>query len=330
MTFETKYSLTDQLAQVIQPDAEPIEPLDKCPKCNIYLQIAEDDVFICPTCNLSKDYTTCGNSYNADNEYEHYNKSQNSFVSMKPQGAGSNKLRTTMLIHLSNYSALRNRKNHSKIEQYNYINSDFQLNKDVVTLASGWINSIEKIHRDDVRLGLFAAAMYFAAIEFSIVKPKESYAKMFKISLYYVNEGIQLLRKYHTEGIITIPINKVLIEDQVMQYCKLAKVPDKYVKFVTDVMNRIKDKHVDKLKNMFGTTKCIGIIYTLSRCVDDYDIDESELSRIAEDLTPSAFKSAYKIIENNKKIFRKPFFRNKIPYPPNWDDDESKDEDNDK
>jgi hypothetical protein len=323
MALNTHYSLTDQLTQVIQPEVEANKALDKCPHCNISMQMAENDTYVCPTCSLSKDYTTCGNSFNADNEYDHYNKSGNSFVSMKPHGAGSNSLRTTMLIYLSNYSALRNKKNHSKIEQYNYINPEFSLDKDVVTLASGWINDIDKIHRDDVRLGLFAAAMYFAAIDFGIVKPKEAYASMFKVKLYYVNEGIQLLRKYHTQGKIVIPINKVLIEDQVMQYCKLAKVPDKYVKFVTDVMNRIKDKHVDKLKNMFGTTKCIGIIYTLSKVVDDYDVDETELSRIAENLTPSAFKSAYRIIENNKKIFRKPFFRNKVPYPSKWDSDES-------
>jgi hypothetical protein len=318
MSLPAQYSLTDQLSQAIQPIVE----LDLCTHCNISMQIAENDTYVCPKCSLSKDYTTCGNSYNADNEYEHYNKSGNSFVSMRPHGAGSNLLRTTTLIYLSNYPALRNKKNHSKIEQYNYINPEFQLDKDIINLASSWINAIDKIHRDDVRLGLFAAAMYFAAIEFGIVKPKESYASMFKVNLYYVNEGIQLLRKYHTQLKIQIPINKVLIDDQVMQYCKLAKVPDKYVKFVTDVMNRIKDKHVDKLKNMFGTTKCIGIIYTLTRVVDDYEIDELELSRIAENLTPSAFKSAYRIIENNKKIFRKPFYRNNIPYPTKWKEDD--------
>jgi hypothetical protein len=317
-----QYTLTDQLSQIIQPPIIKNDSLDICPKCKIEMQIAENDVYVCPTCNLSKDFTSCGNSYNADNEYDHYNKSGNAFVSMKPQGAGSNKLRTAMLIHLSNYSALRSKKNHSKIEQYNYINSDFQLNKDVVTLASSWINAIDKIHRDDVRLGMFAAAMYFAGIEHNIVKPKEAYAKMFKISMYYVNEGEQLLRKYHTEGKIIIPINNKLIDNQAIQYCKMAHVPDKYVKFVTDVMNRIKDKHVDKLTNMFGTTKCIGIIYTLSKCVGDYDIEETELSRIADDLTPSAFKSAYRIIENNKKIFRKPFFRNNVPYPSKWKSDE--------
>lgn len=315
MALETKYSLTDQLIPVISS----ADALDNCPHCNISMQIAENETYVCPKCNLSKDYTTCGNSLNADNEYEHYNKSGNSFISMKTQGAGSNMLRTTMLIYLSNYTALRNKKNHSKIEQYNYINPDFQLDKDIVTLASDWINAIDKIHRDDVRLGLFAAAMYFAAIDFGIVKPKEAYAAMFKVKLYYVNEGIQLLRTYHTQGKITIPINKVLITDQVKQYCKLAGVPTKYVKFVTDVMNRIKDKHVDKLKNMFGTTKCIGIIYTLSRVVDDYEIEDIELSRIADNLTPSAFKSAYRIIENNKKIFHKPFYRNDIPYPPKWE-----------
>lgn len=321
MTFETKYSLTDQLSQVLIPKISNNEELDKCKHCKISMQIAENDIYICPKCNLSEDYTMCGNSCNADNEYDHYNKSGDSFVSMKPQGAGSNLLRTTMLIYLSDYSALRSKKNHSKMEQYNYINPEFQLNKDIVELAAEWINAIDKIHRDDVRLGLFAAAMYFAAIDFGIVKPKESYAAMFKVKLYYVNEGVSLLRKYHNDGKIKIPLNKVLIEDQIIQYCKLAKVPDKYIKFVTDIMNRIKDKHVDKLKNMFAQTKCIGIIYTLSKVVDDYTIDELELSRIAENLTPSAFKNAYRIIEANKKIFRKPFFRNKIPYPVSWNNE---------
>lgn len=317
----SKYSLTDQLQELSKKDFHQVKDINKCKNCDITLEIANDDIYMCPKCDAVKDFTQYGTSCNVDTEYQNYSSINNSFVSMKPQGYGSANLKSTLFIHLSNYKAMSSKKNYKKIEQFNYINTDFNLSKEVITLAASWINSITKIHRDDVRKGLFAAAVYFAAIENGIIKDIESYASMFKVSLKYVNEGIDLLRRYHSEGLIVIPINKISIDNQALQYCKRAKVPYKYHKFVNDVIERIDHKRVDELKNKFNVTKCIGVIYTLSKVITDYAISDEELSKIASNLTPNTFKRVYKIIEDNKKIFRKPFFRNNIPYPPKWDPD---------
>jgi hypothetical protein len=326
MNLDTKYDLTDRLQQFcninkLNEDTDEEDKFLKCPQCKIDLDLAKDHSYICSKCSMSVDYSNFGTGCSANSEYQNYNNSNNSFMPMRAQGFGSNKLRTTLLINTSNYKALSNKRNKNKIEQLNYINTDFSFNIDVINLAASWVNEIKQIHRDDVRIGIHASALRYAGIMFNMVKSKEAMAKMFKIPISYVNEGDRLLRKYHTQGIIDIPINKVIIEDQVTQYCKSAKVPDKYIQIVNDVIERIKHKQVAKLKNMFNTTKCIGIIYTLSQVVNDFDITENELSTIGNGITANTYKCVFKIIETNKEDFRKPFKRNSIPYPITWEND---------
>lgn len=170
-------------------------------------------------------------------------------------------------------------------------------------------NTIQEtqVNRGQRRKGIQVACIWFKSKELGLSKDKILIAKLHKIDLTTLNEGITELEKFHSSGKIDIPVFNVdndicsFIEQNFNKY----NINKKYINFIRACVDRAREKHIGTSSGPIS--KCVGAIYFLLKLLEDTETI-NQMSQECKISKPTYMRFYTSILDNRRKfkcVFKK-------------------------
>ena len=298
-----------------------------CPKCNIECTETDNSI-CCSMCGLETSIISDDTkfSFSAND----HNVSNNSFMSFNFIGQNSYCYQRSLMKTCSDYSKFRQNNNRKDLYNYNYRNEGKKIPKNAIKLAIEIFSTIKnysythagKVHnyvyRGNGKKGVLGACLFYACVINHITKTPRDIAAIMEIEERFLSKGDREVQKLNEKGVISIPTIIRPLNDYIDQYFPALNIPDKYKKFVFDIIDRVEKKNIHIVNDSRPTTKCIGAIYLLVNRV-------SSLNHITKDkivteckISKSTFNRYYTLLLLNYKKIKPVFVKHRIPQPISW------------
>jgi transcription initiation factor TFIIIB Brf1 subunit/transcription initiation factor TFIIB len=174
-------------------------------------------------------------------------------------------------------------------------------------------------YRENRRKGIFGACLYYACIEHNLTRAPKEIAAVMRIEERFLSQGDKLLQELNEYGIINIPTSYEPLSDYINQYFPTLGIPQEYKRFVIDLISRAEVKHLHVENESRTTSKCIGIIYLLTRRIPSLrHITKNDISKKCNNISKTTFLRYYQIIMDNHRVLKKVFKRHGVPMPREW------------
>lgn len=227
-----------------------------------------DNYMICQGCGQELQGTVvstvedeCCNTTTLDS-----NVNNKGYMSVRVTGKGSYGLQRNLLKSCSDYSLYRKMTNRKEMHNWNSQSTGNQLPKHIIDEANDMFALIKEhgyVFRKDVKKGVQGACLYYICHMNGISKTPYEIAKLVGIAEKFLSAGDRILSDLNERGIIQISVKIDSIPSYVSRYFELLNIPNKYKKFVLDIIEQAENDKLHVLHDSKNNTKCIGAIYML-------------------------------------------------------------------
>ena len=291
-----------------------------CTDCDIECVI-EGNTMVCPQCGIEK-ATDADNNNNYSSSYStNHNTSDNSFISFKFTGKGSNMYHKSFLKTCANYSKYSNNNTARELENLVYQYEGNKIPKDVIALSAEMFNEIRstgKVFRGDSKKGVVVACVYYACRIKKITKTPRYLCSLTRTPDKYLSQGERILQDLIERNVISIPTLGDPKLDYVSQYFEALKIPSIYEPFVLDLLKRSQHKSLHIIRDSRDTTKCAGTVYMLCQRVRElHHITKDDIEQKCG-VSFTTFNRYFCLLMDNHIKLKKVFVRHKIPMPNYW------------
>lgn len=298
-----------------------LKPLSdaECSTCRIeMLKIKDDYHFICPKCAAE---VKIGNSgEHTIGAGENHNTSSNAYMSFKPVGLKNKLYYNAMVKYTSEYEPYRDAQILQMMKQYNYISEGAKIPDDVLKAACEMFIAL-KVHdyvrRGKTRRGVLGACIFVQCINHDITKPKSLIAKLMQVEESKITFGLDELKQFAKLGVIEIPENIDPTAAYIRSYFEMFDLPEKYIEFVIELVDRMTAKKIEEVQSCFNTTKCIGAVYFLSRHFG-LGLTHEIIAKNCDNISRGTYLNVTNAILKNETKLRKVFVRHNVHVPTAW------------
>lgn len=292
-----------------------------CPNCNLYCRICDISI-ICEKCGLERPWDAHNNEGYSATVDQNYNTSSNSFIPFNIVGMGSYCYQRSLMKSCADTEQHRTNTNKKEIVNYIYQYEGHKPPHNVINTAAELFDKILKKgykYRESKRKGILGACLYYASIMHNLTKTPKEIASIMRIDEKFVSQGDKFLQELNEFGIIEIPTNHEPLSDYINQYFPSLGIPLEYKKFVIDLIARAEIKKLHIQHETRTTTKCIGVIYLLTKRVPTLKhIKKETISSECNNISKATFLKYYKLIINNGRVLKKVFKKHGIKMPKEW------------
>lgn len=292
-----------------------------CPRCNIEGTVSDGSVY-CMECGLETMICDDNNKFCFSTEKDH-NVSSNSFMSFNFIGKNSYCYQRSFLKTCANYSSFRRNTNRKDLYNYNYQYEGKKIPKNAIKHAIEIFSIIKEnnyVFRGNGKKGVLGACLFYSCVINHISKTPREIASVMEIEERFLSQGDRIVQELNEKGIIVIPTILRPLNDYLDQFFPVLNIPDKYKKFVADIIERAEKKNIHIMNDSRTTTKCIGAIYllinrikNLKHITKDHIVKECNISK-------STFIRYYNLLIMNYKILKPVFKKHRIRMPTIWRD----------
>lgn len=233
-------------------------------------------------------------------------------------GKFANTLRRTFIQTCSNYNKFSKNLIYKTLMAWN---AEGELPKTVLKRACDIFEQVKKtnqVYRKDCKNGLLSACLYYACYEEKLMKTPGEVAKFCHIEEKFHSHGDRILRSLNELGYIQIPTKINPVEYYLIRYIKILNIPDVYVDFLIQLIDRAERKKIHLIHDSKHNSKCIGAIYILVTQVKSLShINKDEIEKKCV-ISKTTFTKYALVIFKYYKKFKKVFKKHKIPMPRYW------------
>lgn len=291
-----------------------------CPTCDVRCKVSENSI-ICEQCGLEREWQTHNDGYSLSID-QNYNTSQKSYISFNIIGTGAYCYQRSFLKSCSDYSMFRNNSNKKEITNiiFQYDGSKPPMN--VINQAASLFDKIVQaghVYRKNGKKGVMSACLYYACIMEGIARTPKDIALIMNTEEKYLSQGDRILQELNEIGVIKIPTNYEPLDDYLNQFFPALGIPDNYKAFVTDLIIRAERKHLHIKNECRTSTKCVAVIYMLTRRVKSLrHIKKDNIVKECNNISKTTFLKYYNLYCENYTLLKKPFRKHRIPMPVEW------------
>jgi transcription initiation factor TFIIIB Brf1 subunit/transcription initiation factor TFIIB len=311
--------LDDIVANFRAFDVSNAQTLD-CPKCHIEMTKSWNEYnMICPKCHLCKSIGLSGEHHNIGTGESH-NTSNNAYMCFKPVGTKNRLYHNTMIKYTSEYEPYRDAQILQLLKQYNYVNTDFTIPQDVLRQACEMfilMRDHDYVRRGQTRRGVLGACIFVQCQKNHIAKTKTQIAKMMQVEESKITFGLDELNQYAKLGVIDMPQNVDPTSDYIDNYFEIFEIPVQHAAFAKALAERMSRKKIEEVGQCFNTTKCIGVIYFLSRHLG-LNITHDMISQNCDGMSRGTYLTVTNAITKNEKKLKKAFIKFGVKLPLGW------------
>lgn len=303
----------------------PIEPIKKdyklCPQCKIICKI-HDTLIICENCGMERVWDCHSHDLYSITLDQNHNVPNNACKSFNIVGSKSSYYNLSFTKTCADSNTHRNNNNKKDILNRIYRYEGSQPQKPIIITAIDLFDQIKNkgyVYRGDGKLGVIGACLYYASVMHNLARPPKEIAQIMGIDERFLSHGDRVLQELNELSVITIPTNYKPLDDYLKMYMPALGIPEKYKQFIVDIIARAEKKHLHIKNESRMTTKCVGVIYLLTRRIPELrSIKKETVSSICNNISKSTFLRYYQLIVDNYKIMKKPFRKHHIQQPIEW------------
>jgi transcription initiation factor TFIIIB Brf1 subunit/transcription initiation factor TFIIB len=291
-----------------------------CPECQIVGKI-NDTLIICEKCGLEREWdshTTEGYSISVDQSYN----TNNSFMTFNVVGVNAYCYNQNLLKTCSDYSSYRNHNNKKEIVNRIYQYEGNKPPTNIINQTADLFDQIKTkgyVYRGNGKLGVIGACLFYACMMHNLTRTPREIALIMGIDERFLSQGDRVLQELNELGIINIPTNYKPLHDYLNQFFSVLNIPMQYKQFVIDIIIRAEKKHLHIKNESRTTTKCVGVIYLLTRRIKSLKhIKKETISAECNNISKSTFIKYYNLIMAHPKLMKKVFKRHSISMPLIW------------
>lgn len=249
-----------------------------------------------------------------------YNTSSNAYVAFKPVGASGNAFQHAMVKYTSNGDAMRNNHIMTQLVRLNYHNSDCKIPSQILTDAANLFISLKDydgVRRGMGRRGVLGACIIVQCQKAGVTRTHAQIATMMGVPESKITAGLSNLQGYHNDQVIVIPQNKDPTEGYFDSMFEIFAIDKKYKDWALELSTKAIKHRIKGIESCFTTTRCVGIVYTLSQALG-LGITHEQIMKRCNNISRGTYLNVWKAIVNNEAILRKVFVAHKVPLPAAW------------
>lgn len=294
---------------------------DECPNCKVKMKTSEG-LLCCSKCGHSKTTVEYVEGlYNANLDKTH-NVSRDSYMSFKLVGKDSYRYQRSLLKTCSDYKSYSKSNNKKDLRNCIFQYEGKKIPKDAQDLAIDLFTKIKEagyVYRGNGKKGVLGACLFYACVMKGITKTPREIAAIMNIEERFLSSGDRELQELNEKGIISIPTHFDPLPDYIAQYFPALKIPEKYSKFIIDLIDRAERRNIHIRNDSRTTTKCVGAIYLLTTRVKELShITKDDIVTECSKISKSTFIRYYNLLMSNAKKIKHVFKKHRIPMPVEW------------
>lgn len=284
---------------------------NKCDSCGNMMSVINSSEYRCQDCGYTKKVMGefAGQSVST---IANYNTTDLSVIPFQLTGINSHQYQKRMISSTSDNVVIKERVACEQMKKMVY-ESENKLPSVVVGIASDWFCKMLKHHtalRADVRKGVIGNCFRYACIKEGISRKPKEFAKMCKISTAVLQSCKKIVLYHHTEGHITLPLNKYQHVDYLQTFLEeLHLEEDKYLDFLIEIVERSLEKKVSFTSKF--SSKAAGSIYILVRNLN-LPISQETMERVTGTVH-NTYVKYYNEVMGRKELFRDIFETHNVP-----------------
>jgi flagellar biosynthesis GTPase FlhF len=154
----------------------------------------------------------------------------------------------------------------------------------------------------------------------NITKTPREISSIMEIEERFLSLGDRKIQGLHEKGVITIPTMLRPLQDYLDQTFPSLNIPNKFKRFVYDIIERAENMNIHIMDDSRPTTKCIGAIFLIINRVPIQALKHINTDTIVKEckISKSTFMRYYKLLIANYPKLKPVFKKHKIPMPSYW------------
>lgn len=313
-----------KLNEILMKNKEEMEmDYKECKDCNIPMNLNINNSYTCPNCGFIKQISTENLEY--EESFKNYNVSNKSYMPIKYVGKDSYRLQQNLRNTTSRYDPIQESYIKKILNTCNSESTDFTIPQNIIKSTIEvykQIRTSSKVFRGDILKGVLGSIIHYLCKKEGIIRKPKEIAKWCNISDKDLSCGDKHLRQLEFHGVITGIIvdnnSGNLDEVHILSYLIRLKIDEKYLEFLTTLLDEINTKRIGKI-NARTSTKITSIIYLLCITekikISDHDTTIEQYISDEFKISISTFKEFYNEILKKKEKLIDIFNEYNIEFP---------------